>query len=141
MFYLTTHSTHFIYDYMASGIWKRTTQIAREQTRCRNISYSFGLAATVLLYASSHRHDNTYYGLCYTSREVLHGTRNSSMGPPWRIDPTTHRTMSERSYHRATSRSRITIKATVWYRKMHTNILNGKTKQKPPRKHITIQTI
>ena len=25
------------------------------------------------------------------------GTRNSSMGPPWRIDPTTHRTMSKRS--------------------------------------------
>ena len=25
--------------------------------------------------------------------------------PPWRIDPTTHRTMSERSYHWATSRS------------------------------------
>ena len=31
-------------------------------------------------------------------------TRNSLMGPPWRIDPTTHRTMSEHSYHRATSR-------------------------------------
>ena len=27
------------------------------------------------------------------------------MGPPWRIDPTTHRTMSERSCHGATSRS------------------------------------
>ena len=27
------------------------------------------------------------------------------MGPPWRIDPTTHRTMSERFYHGATSRS------------------------------------
>ena len=26
-------------------------------------------------------------------------TRNSSMGPPWMIDPTTHRTMSEHSYH------------------------------------------
>ena len=26
------------------------------------------------------------------------------MGPPWRIDPMTHRTMSERSYHGATSR-------------------------------------
>ena len=25
--------------------------------------------------------------------------------PPWRIDPTTHRTMSERSYHGAKSRS------------------------------------
>ena len=31
--------------------------------------------------------------------------RNSSMGRPWRIDPTTHRTMSERSYHGATERS------------------------------------
>ena len=26
-----------------------------------------------------------------------------SMGPPWRVDPTTHRTMNERSYHGATS--------------------------------------
>ena len=32
-------------------------------------------------------------------------TRNSSMGPPWRIDLMTHHTMSEGSYHRATSRS------------------------------------
>ena len=28
------------------------------------------------------RQDNTYHGLCYTSRGVLAGTRNSSMGPP-----------------------------------------------------------
>ena len=42
----------------------------------------FGLAARVLLYASSHRQDNTYHGLCYTSREALAGTRNSSMGVP-----------------------------------------------------------
>ena len=34
------------------------------------------------LYASSHRQDNTYHGLCYTSRGALAGTRNSSMGPP-----------------------------------------------------------
>ena len=34
---------------------------------------------------------------------TLAGTRNSSVGPPWRIDLTTHRTMSERSYHGATS--------------------------------------
>ena len=39
------------------------------------------------------------------SRRSLAGTRNSSMSPPWRIDPTTHRVMSERSYHGATSRS------------------------------------
>ena len=29
------------------------------------------------------------------------------MGPPWRIDQTTHRIMSERSYHRAKSRSKV----------------------------------
>ena len=77
---------------------------AREKTRCRHIGYSFRLAARVLLYSSSHRQDCTYHGLCYTSRGALAGTRNSSMGPPWRIDPTTHRTISERSYHGATSR-------------------------------------
>ena len=93
------------------------------------MGYSFRLAARVLLYAPSHRQDSTY--LCYTSRGALAGTRNSSMGPPheglirwpiapwantlttelylapppWRIDPTTQCTMSERSYHGATSRS------------------------------------
>ena len=54
MFYLTMHSTHFIYGYMASDIWLRTILIVREETRCRHIGYSFRLAARVLLYASSH---------------------------------------------------------------------------------------
>ena len=35
--------------------------------------------------------------LCYTSHGALAGTRNSWMGPPWRIDPTTNRIMSGRS--------------------------------------------
>ena len=105
MFYLTTHSTHFIYRYMASDIWLRTILIVRKETRCRHIGYSYRLTARVLLYAPSHRQDNTYHRLCYTSRGALAGTRNSSMGPPWKIDLMTHRTMSERSYHGATSRS------------------------------------
>ena len=46
------------------------------------IGYSFRLTARVLLYAPSHRQDNTYHGLCYTSHGALAGTRNSSMGPP-----------------------------------------------------------
>ena len=71
VFYLTTHSTYFIYGYMA-----------REVTCCRYMGYSFKLAARVLLYAASHRQNNTYHGLCYTSRGALAGTRNSSMGPP-----------------------------------------------------------
>ena len=53
MFYLTTHSTHFIYGYMALDIWLRTILIVRKETRCRHISYSFRLAARVLLYAPS----------------------------------------------------------------------------------------
>ena len=95
MFYLKMHATHFIYGYMASDIWLRTILIVRKETRCRHIGYSFQLAARVLLYAPSHRQDSTYYGLCYTSRGALAGTRNSSMGLPWKIDPTTHRTMSD----------------------------------------------
>ena len=82
MFYLTTHSTHFIYGFMASDIWLRTILIVRKETRCRHIGYSYRLTARVLLYAPSHRQDNTYHGLCYTSRGALAGTRNSSMGPP-----------------------------------------------------------
>ena len=68
MFYLTTHSIHFIYGYMASDIWLRTNLIAREETRYRHIGYSFRLTARVLLYAPSHRQDSTYHILCYTSR-------------------------------------------------------------------------
>ena len=68
MFYLTTHSTHFIYRYMASDIWLRTILIVRKETRCRHIGYSYRLTARVLLYAPFHRQDNTYHGLCYTSR-------------------------------------------------------------------------
>ena len=82
MFYLTTHSTHFIYGYMASDIQLRTILIVRNETRCRHIGYSFRLTARVLLYAPSHRQDSTYHGLCYTSRGALAGTRTSSMGSP-----------------------------------------------------------
>ena len=31
MFYLMTHSTHFIYGYMASDIWLRTILIVRKE--------------------------------------------------------------------------------------------------------------
>ena len=89
-----THSTHFIYGYMASDIWLRTILIVRKKTCCRHIGYFYRLTARVLLNAQSHRQDNTHHNLCYTSRGALAGTRNSSMG---------HRTMSECSYHGARS--------------------------------------
>ena len=81
MFYLTMHSTHFIYSYIASNIWLRTILIVRKETCCRHMGYSFRLAARVLLYASSHKQDNTHHSLCYTSCGALSGMRNRSMGP------------------------------------------------------------
>ena len=82
MFHLTTHSTHFIYGYMASDIWLRSILIVRKETCFRHIGYSLRLTARVLLYVPSHRQDNTYHSLCYASCGALAGTRNSSMGPP-----------------------------------------------------------
>ena len=105
------HVCMYVCMYVCMFVWMcicmygRTTRIAREETHFRHMGYSFRLAVRVILYAPFHRQDNTYHSLCYTSRGALTGTRNSSMGPPWRIDPTTHCTMSERSYHGATSRS------------------------------------
>ena len=61
--------------YMASDIWYGSTHIAKWETRCHHMGYSFRLAARVLLYASSHRQDITYNGICNTSRGALAGTR------------------------------------------------------------------
>ena len=41
MFYLTTHSTHFVYGYMASDIWLWIILIVRKETRCRHIRLLF----------------------------------------------------------------------------------------------------
>ena len=43
------------------------------------------LTARVISYAPSHRQDNTYHSLCYTSRGELAGMRNSSMDHAIRI--------------------------------------------------------
>ena len=51
MFYLTTHSTHFIYGYMASDIWLRTILILRE----RNVLFNDALNTFYLrLYGVRH---------------------------------------------------------------------------------------
>ena len=59
--------------------------------------YSFWLVAWDLLYAPLHRQDNTYHSLCHTSCGAQAGTRNTSVGPLWEIDPTIYRTLSESS--------------------------------------------
>ena len=78
VFYLTMHSTHFIYGYMV----KDHSDSKIEETCCCHMGYSFRLAAKVLLYAPFHRRDSTYNSRCYTSRGALAGTWNGSMGSP-----------------------------------------------------------
>ena len=76
MFYLTTHSTHFILRLYGVGHMVKDhsdSEREREETCCRHMGYSFRLTARVLLYASSHRLDSTYHGLYYTSRGALAG--------------------------------------------------------------------
>ena len=102
MFYLTMHSTHFIYGYMASDIWLRTIPIVRKETCCCHISYSFQLTARVILYAPSHRQDSTYHSLYYTSRGALAGMEIAHWVHPIkdRSDVPSHheRTLLARSY-------------------------------------------
>ena len=94
MFYLTTLNTFYLRLYGIRHMVKDHTDTDRGNL----------LLPHRLLFSINSK-DNTYHSLCYTSRGTLAGTRNSSIGPQWRIDPTTHRTISERSYHGATSRS------------------------------------
>ena len=83
MFYLMTHSITFYLRLCGIGhIVKDHSYSEREETHCRHMGYSFRLAARVLLYALSHRQDNTYHGLCYISHGALDGMRNISVGPP-----------------------------------------------------------
>ena len=66
------------------------------------MGYSFRLTARVLLYAPSHRRDNTYHGLCYTSRGALAGTRKRKREGEGRrkTKKETHRKMRERERER-----------------------------------------
>ena len=81
MFYLTTHSTHFIYGYIASDMVKDHSDSEKGNPLPPH-RLLFPINSKGLLYAPSHRQDSIYHGLCYTSRGALAGTRNSSMGPP-----------------------------------------------------------
>ena len=100
MFYLTTHSTHFIYDYMASDTWYMAIQTVREETRCIHIGYSLRLAARVLLYSQFHRQDSTYllYRLWNTgwNENKLSGSITGDRS----VDPSRHK---RTFYHGATS--------------------------------------
>ena len=70
VFYLTTHSTHFIYGYMASDTWLRTILIVREETRRRHMGNSFNDAL------------NTFYLRLYGVRHMVKDHSDSERGNP-----------------------------------------------------------
>ena len=81
MFYLTTHSTHFIYGYMASDHMVKDHYDSEKGNPLPPHRLLLSISSKgSFIYTPSHRQDNTYHGLCYTSRGALAGTRNSSMG-------------------------------------------------------------
>ena len=55
---------------------------SERENACPHMDHSFRLAARVLSYASSHRQDSTYHGLCYTSRGALAEMVKNLVGPP-----------------------------------------------------------
>ena len=134
-FYLTTHSTHFIlrlygrkegnvlFNDALNTFYLRLYGVGH-MVKDHSDSERGNPLPPLSQCTPFHRQDSTYHGLCYTSRGELAGTRKNSMGPPMKDlsdDPshhertllprsyisllTTYRTMSERSYHGATSRS------------------------------------
>ena len=92
MFYLTTHSTHFIY------VVKDHSDSERENGFCYYMGYSFLLSANILLYAPSQRERernvlfndalNTFYLRLYGVRHMVKDHSDSERGnllPPHRL--------------------------------------------------------
>ena len=82
----------------------------REQTRCRHyMSYSFRLTASFFFIYMHRPTDRIAHTTDFVVTPVVEHWLEREIAqwvhPQWRIDPTTHRTMSERSYHGATFRS------------------------------------
>ena len=119
-FYLTIHSTHFIYGYMASDVVKERGNPLPQywllflisskvcfymHHPTDRITYTTAFVTPYSCHSTKVRKEgnvlfneplNTLYLLlydCYTSHETLVRTRNSSVGPP----QGTHRAMSGRS--------------------------------------------
>ena len=66
---------------------------AREETCCCHMGYSFCLAARVYFYMHHQTNRISHITAIVTSCGALAGIKNSSMGPSWRNNLTTHHTM------------------------------------------------
>ena len=78
MFYLTTHSTHFIYGYMVRLVEKDHSDSERgNPLPPHELLFPITGKFFIYIYAPSHKQHSTYHGFWYTRRGTLAGTRNS----------------------------------------------------------------
>ena len=82
MFYLTTHSTHFIYGYMASDIWLRTILIVRKETRCRGATKKEGNVLFNNALNTFYLALDTFCLRLYGIRHVVKDRPDSELGNP-----------------------------------------------------------
>ena len=83
MFYLTTHSTHFILWLYGVGHMVKNNSDSERGNLLPPHGLLFPINSKGSFMCISHRQDSTYHSLCYISRGALAGTRNISMGPPY----------------------------------------------------------
>ena len=85
MFYLTMHSTHFIYGRRKEEMFYSWLYGVRHMVKDYSDSERgnpLPLHRLLFLISSKGSFIYTYYSLCYTRRGTLAGLRNSPMGPP-----------------------------------------------------------
>ena len=97
MFYLTTHSTHFILRLYGVRHLVKDYSDSEKENPLPPHGLFFPISSKGFFNALSHKQDSTYHSLYYSIREVLAGKRNSLMDSLKGIHPTTHCTMSGRS--------------------------------------------
>ena len=83
------------------------------------MGYYFRLATRVILFTPSHRQDNTYYGLCYTSCGALAGTRHISMGKGRRESEIEKTERQGQRWRRNDNVAFLTQYAELYYRYIH----------------------
>ena len=113
MFYLTTHSTRFIYGYTASDIWLRTILIVRKETRCCHICYSLRLQQG--FFYMHHPTDRIAHTTGFVTPVVEHWLEREIAHEESRSDDPLHheRTPLPRSYMSLLFLKKITIKKSV----------------------------
>ena len=80
MFYLTTHSTHFILRLYGVRNMVKDHSDGEKGNTLPPHRLLFQINSKGSFICTIYAQDSTYHGLCYTSRGALAGTRNSSKG-------------------------------------------------------------